>query len=35
VRQLAYQVVDLVVDALDGLRDRPPSRRVRPEEPGC
>src|SRR5215207_6133850 len=32
MRQLGYQVVDLVVDALDGLRDRPPSRRARPEE---
>ena len=32
MRQLGYQVVDLIVDALEGLRDRPPSRRARPEE---
>jgi hypothetical protein len=38
MRQLGYQVVDLVVDALDGLRYRPPSRRARPGPrswPGC
>ena len=32
MRRLGYQVVDLVVDALAGLRDRPPSRRAGPEE---
>jgi aromatic-L-amino-acid decarboxylase len=32
MRQLGYQAVDLVVDALAGLRDRPPSRRAGPEE---
>jgi hypothetical protein len=28
MRRLGYQVVDLVVNALAGLRDRPPSRRA-------
>jgi hypothetical protein len=32
MRRLGYQVVDLVVDALAGLPDRPPSRRASPEE---
>ena len=32
MRRLGYQVVDLVVDTLAGLRDRPPARRARPEE---
>lgn len=32
MRRLGYQVVDLVVDALAGLRERPPSRRAGPEE---
>jgi len=32
MRRLGYQVVDLVVDALAGLRDRPPARRAGPEE---
>jgi hypothetical protein len=32
MRRLGYQVVDLVVDALAGLRDRPPAGRAGPEE---
>ena len=32
MRRLGYQVVDLIVDALAGLPDRPPSRRAGPEE---
>jgi aromatic-L-amino-acid decarboxylase len=32
MRRLGYQMVDLVVDALAGLRERPPSRRAGPEE---
>jgi aromatic-L-amino-acid/L-tryptophan decarboxylase len=32
MRRLGYQAVDLMVDALAGLRDRPPSRRAGPEE---
>jgi hypothetical protein len=28
MRRLGYQVVDLVVDALAGLRDRPPAGRA-------
>jgi hypothetical protein len=32
MRRLGYQVVDLVVDALAELPDRPPSRRAGPEE---
>jgi aromatic-L-amino-acid/L-tryptophan decarboxylase len=32
MRRLGYQVVDSIVDALAGLRDRPPSRRAGPEE---
>ena len=31
MRRLGYQVVDLIVDALADLRDRPPSRRAGPE----
>jgi glutamate/tyrosine decarboxylase-like PLP-dependent enzyme len=32
MRRLGFQVVDLVVDTLAGLRDRPPARRAGPEE---
>ncbi|HEX6676619.1 MAG TPA: pyridoxal-dependent decarboxylase [Actinomycetes bacterium] len=32
MRRLGYQVVDLVVDALAGLGERPPSRRAGPDE---
>ena len=32
MRRLGYQVVDAIVDALAGLRDRPPARRAGPDE---
>jgi aromatic-L-amino-acid/L-tryptophan decarboxylase len=32
MRRLGYQVVDLIVDSLVGLRDRPPARRASPDE---
>ncbi len=32
MRRLGYQVIDLIVDALSGLRERPPSHRATPAE---
>jgi aromatic-L-amino-acid decarboxylase len=32
MRRLGYQVIDLIVDQLAGLRERPPSRRATPAE---